>query len=132
MDPPTPMEIRIDGIISMARDGQQLAPLARVPITVFTVKPTHEWGKLVETILVDNIFPEMQERVMSQAPTCNFCDSPCCQILPQVSIMPVFSDKIEYKFHAIFCPTCQNHKETTAVVMGHLVASLQNMFATAA
>ena len=127
MDPPTPMEIRIDGTILIARNGEQLVPLARVPITVFTVKPTHEWGNLVENILVDNIFPELQERVMSQAPTCNFCDSPCCQILPQVCIMPVFSDKIKYKFHAIFCPTCQNHEETTATIMRNLIISLQQM-----
>ena len=127
MDPSTPMEITINGTIHIARNGEQLVPLAHVPITVFTVKPTHEWGNLIENILVDSIFPEMQERVMSQPPTCNFCVSPCCKILPQVYIMPVFSDKIEYKFHAIFCPTCKNHEETTAGVMGHLITSLQQM-----
>lgn len=129
METPTPMEITIDGMILIARNGEQLVPLARVPITVFTVRPTHEWDNLVENILVDNIFPEMQKRVMSQSPTCNFCKSPCCQILPQVYIMPVFPEKIKYKFHAIFCPTCKNHEETTATVMRNLITSLQQMAA---
>ena len=132
MDPPTPMEIKIDGIISIARDGEQLVPLAHVPITVFTVKHTGEQNNLVETIILHPILPELQEHLMSQPPTCNFCDSPCCQILPQLYIMPVNSERNNYTFHAIFCPTCKNHEETTAGVMGNLVASLRNMFATAA
>ena len=42
MDPSTPMEITINGTIHIARDGEQLVPLAHVPITVFTaVSYTH-------------------------------------------------------------------------------------------
>ena len=125
-------EIKIDGIISIARDGEQLVPLAHVPVNVFTAKHTGEWNNLVETIILRHILPELQERLMSQPPTCNFCDSPCRQILPQLYIMPVNSERNDYTFHAIFCPTCRDHEETSMTVMRNMMTSLRNMFTTAA